>query len=165
MDLNLQGKVIIVSGGAKGIGEGIVRVLAKEGAIPFVVGRNAADNEAVVASVEAAGGKAMQVVAELTEPEACAAAVAAVLDQCGRIDGLVNNAGVNDGVGLEKGSYEAFMASLHRNLVHYYLLAHHALPSGAAVFTKRLASEANEPFVCPGGSNEQRATGCRPSDP
>jgi L-fucose dehydrogenase len=40
----------------------------------------------------------------------------------------VNNAGVNDGVGLENGSYEGFMASLHKNLVHYYLLAHYCLP-------------------------------------
>jgi NAD(P)-dependent dehydrogenase (short-subunit alcohol dehydrogenase family) len=41
----------------------------------------------------------------------------------------VNNAGVNDGVNLEDGSYEAFMASLHKNLVHYYLMAHYALPA------------------------------------
>jgi len=40
----------------------------------------------------------------------------------------VNNAGVNDGVNLEDGSYERFMESLHKNLVHYYLLAHYALP-------------------------------------
>jgi L-fucose dehydrogenase len=52
-----------------------------------------------------------------------------VLATCGTIDGLVNNAGVNDGVGLENGSYEGFIASLHKNLVHYYLLAHHALPA------------------------------------
>lgn len=129
MNLKLEGKVIVVSGGAKGIGAGIVRTLAKEGAIPFIVGRNVEDNEAAVASVESAGGKAFQVEAELTIPEACAAAVSAVMDRCGRIDGLVNNAGVNDGVGLENGSYEGFMASLHRNLVHYYLLAHHALPA------------------------------------
>lgn len=127
MDLNLKDKVILVSGGAKGIGEGIVKVLAKEGAIPFIIGRNGADNEAAVAAVLAAGGRAYQAVAELTEPSACAAAVKTVLDRCGRINGLVNNAGVNDGVGLEAGSYDAFMASLHRNLVHYYLLAHHAL--------------------------------------
>ena len=88
MDLKLQDKVIIVSGGARGIGEGIVQVLAKEGAIPFIVGRNAADNEAAVAAVEAAGGKALHVVAELTAPEACAAAVQAVLATCGRIDDL-----------------------------------------------------------------------------
>jgi L-fucose dehydrogenase len=128
MDLKLQGKVILVSGGAKGIGEGIVKVLGKEGAIPCIVGRNLEDNEAAVAAVRAAGGKAFQVVAELTDPGASPAAVKAVIKEYGRIDGLVNNAGVNDGVGLEKGSYEAFMASLHKNLVHYYLLAHHALP-------------------------------------
>ncbi|HXB31937.1 MAG TPA: SDR family NAD(P)-dependent oxidoreductase, partial [Puia sp.] len=109
MDLKLQDKVIIVSGGAKGIGEGIVRVLAKEGAVPFIIGRNVADNLAAVGAVEAAGGKAFQVEAELTVPEQCAAAVATVMGRCGRIDGLVNNAGVNDGVGLEKGSYAAFM--------------------------------------------------------
>jgi L-fucose dehydrogenase len=129
MNLNLQDKVIIVTGGAKGIGEGIVQVLAREGAIPFIVGRNETDNKAAVSVVEAAGGRAYQTVAELTEPSASEAAVKTVLDRCGRIDGLVNNAGVNDGVGLEAGNYEAFMASLHRNVVHYYLMAHHALPA------------------------------------
>ena len=51
-----------------------------------------------------------------------------MVSEFGRIDGLVNNAGVNDGVGLENGNYELFMQSLHKNLVHYYLLAHYALP-------------------------------------
>ena len=44
MDLQLKNKVIIVTGGAKGIGEGIVKVLANEGAIPVIVGRNEDDN-------------------------------------------------------------------------------------------------------------------------
>jgi NAD(P)-dependent dehydrogenase (short-subunit alcohol dehydrogenase family) len=129
MDLLLKDKVIIVSGGAKGIGEGISKVLAGEGAIPFIVGRNEEDNKATVAAIEAAGGKAYQCVAELTLPEECEKAVKAVLDKAGRIDGLVNNAGVNDGVGLASGDYEAFMASLHKNVVHYYLLAHYSLPA------------------------------------
>jgi L-fucose dehydrogenase len=128
MDLQLKDKVIIVSGGAKGIGEGIVKVLAAEGAIPVILGRNKADNEATVEEVKTAGGQAFQVVAELSEPAACEEAIKAVIDQFGRIDGLVNNAGVNDGVGLETGNYENFIASLHKNVVHYYLLAHHALP-------------------------------------
>ena len=128
MNLDLKDKVIIVTGGAKGIGEGIVKVLAAEGAIPFIVGRNEQDNKTTLAAVETAGGKAFQTVAELTVPADCEAAVKAVIRTCGRIDGLVNNAGVNDGVGLESGNYEAFIASLHKNLVHYYLLAHHALP-------------------------------------
>ncbi|MEP6845165.1 MAG: SDR family oxidoreductase [Panacibacter sp.] len=128
MDLQLKDKVIIVTGGAKGIGEGIVKVLAAEGAIPVIVGRSEEDNLKTVKAVEAAGGKALQVVAELTLPDECENAVKAVMQKMGRIDGLVNNAGVNDGVNLEQGNYEKFIASLHKNVVHYYLMAHHALP-------------------------------------
>ena len=128
MDLQLRDKIIIVTGGAKGIGEGICNVLANENAVPVIIGRNKKDNEALVAQIKAAGKKSYQVVAELSKPEQCDEAVKKVIDVFGRIDGLVNNAGVNDGVGLEYGSYEKFMASLHLNLVHYYLIAHHALP-------------------------------------
>lgn len=128
MELGLQNKVIIVTGGAKGIGEGIAHVLAREGAIPVIIGRDKADNERTVQQITAAGGQAFQVVAELTREADCKNAVAATIQQFGRIEGLVNNAGVNDGVSLENGSYEGFMQSLHRNLVHYYLMAHYALP-------------------------------------
>ncbi len=128
MELHLENKVIIVTGGAKGIGEGIVLKLAEEGAISVIVGRNKADNLAVVDKVKAMGGQAFQVVAELSSNEACKAAVEAIRAEFGRIEGLVNNAGVNDGVGLQNGSYEAFVASLHKNLIHYYLMAHYALP-------------------------------------
>lgn len=128
MDLGLQNKVIIVTGGAKGIGEGIAVVLAKEGAQVVIVGRNAADNEKTVQAILAAGGKAVGIQAELSLPAECEQAVKTVTDLFGRIDGLVNNAGVNDGVGLESGNYEKFMASLHKNLVHYYLMAQYALP-------------------------------------
>ncbi|MFT4155978.1 SDR family oxidoreductase [Parafilimonas sp.] len=129
MDLNLKDKIIIVSGGAKGIGEGIVKVLAAEGAIPVIIGRNEADNLKTVEAVGAGGGRCLQVVAELTQPEACREAIREIMRKTGRIDGLVNNAGVNDGVGLENGDYDTFMASLHKSLIHYYLLAHYALPA------------------------------------
>jgi L-fucose dehydrogenase len=125
MDLKLKDKIIIVSGGAKGIGEGIVKVLAAEGAIPVIIGRNEEDNLKVVNELR---GKAAQFVAELTDPAECERSVKAIIAKFGRIDGLVNNAGVNDGVGLEKGDYDRFIASIHKNLVHYYLLAHYALP-------------------------------------
>jgi len=129
MDLQLKDKIIIVTGGAKGIGEGIVSVLAAEGAIPVIVGRSEEDNSKMVSSIEKAGGKASQVVAELTRPEESAKAIKEILKKFGKIHGLVNNAGVNDGVGLEHGNYEDFIASLHKNVVHYYLMAHHALPA------------------------------------
>ncbi len=129
MNLNLSNKVIIVTGGAKGIGEGISKVLASEGAIPVIIGRSESDNLKTVAEIEAAGGKAFQVPAELTQPAECEKAVQQTLAQFGRIDGLVNNAGVNDGVGLENGTYEDFVASLHKNVIHYYLMAKYALPA------------------------------------
>lgn len=128
MNLNLHDKVIIVTGGAKGIGEGIAKVLSNEGAVVVIVGRSKDDNEHTVAAIKNTGGKADHVIAELTDPQQCAQAVKTVIERYGKIDGLVNNAGVNDGVGLENGNYESFLASLHKNLVHYYLMAHHALP-------------------------------------
>lgn len=129
MNLHLKDKIIIVTGGAKGIGEGIVKVLANEGAIPVIVGRNEKDNNLLVDELAQENKQAYQVVAELSNPEACKNAVDAVMKKFGKIDGLVNNAGVNDGVGLENGDYTRFMASLHSNLIHYYLMAHHALPA------------------------------------
>lgn len=126
MDLLLQDKVIVVTGGAKGIGLGIVEVLAKEGAIPVIVGRSEEDNVEALKKINVA--KSFQVVAELSKPEECKKAVDLIAKQFGKIEGLVNNAGVNDGVGLEHGNYDRFVESLHKNLVHYYLIAHHALP-------------------------------------
>lgn len=128
MDLQLKDKIIIVTGGAKGIGEGITKVLAAEGAMPVIIGRNEEGNLHTMNEITAAGGKAFQVVGELTKPGDCERSVKEIVKKFGRIDGLVNNAGVNDGVGLEEGNYEMFMASLHKNLIHYYLMAHHVLP-------------------------------------
>jgi L-fucose dehydrogenase len=128
MNLNLKDKVVVVSGGAKGIGQGIVKALVKEEAVPVIIGHNANDNEQLVDELVSEGAKIFHVVAELTRQEDCENAIRQVKEKTGRIDGLVNNAGVNDGVGLETGSYAAFIKSLHRNLVHYYLLAHFAFP-------------------------------------
>jgi L-fucose dehydrogenase len=128
MDLQLNDKIIIVTGGAKGIGESIVKTLAAEGAIPVIIGRNAADNQKIIVELETLGSKAYHVEAELSDPKQCESAVKKVIEKCGAIDGLVNNAGVNDGVGLEHGSYEKFVQSLHKNVIHYYLMAHYALP-------------------------------------
>ena len=129
MDLHLTDKVIIVTGGAKGIGAGIVKVLAAEGAIPVVVGRNEKDNLKLIAEIEAGGGRGTQIVAELTQPMECENVIRQIMQKWGRIDALVNNAGVNDNVALESGNYQRFIDSLHKNVVHYYLMAHHALPA------------------------------------
>lgn len=128
MDLQLKDHVILVTGGAKGIGRGVAEVLAGEGALPVIIGRNSADNEQTVQEIASSGGKAFAIAAELNDPAACQKAVQQAVVKFGRIDGLVNNAGVNDNIDLEHGNVADFLASLHRNLVHYYEMARWALP-------------------------------------
>jgi L-fucose dehydrogenase len=128
MDLQLKEKVIVITGAAKGIGKSIAEAFAVEGSIAVIVGRKQADNLLVVEEIENAGGTAYQFEAELSDPESCENVVKSIVAQFGKIDGLVNNAGVNDGVGLEHGNYKDFMSSLHKNVVHYYMMAHFALP-------------------------------------
>ncbi|MBW4034748.1 MAG: SDR family oxidoreductase [Proteobacteria bacterium] len=115
MELGLSGKIVLVTGGGGGIGEAIVAALRAEAALPVVFDR----------AVVACEGAAYRL--DLGDEAACAAAVAAVVAVHGRIDGLVNNAGVNDGAGLEAG-VAAFRASLERNLVPYYTMMHLCLP-------------------------------------
>ena len=129
MDLQLKDKVVIVTGGSKGVGFGICEQLIQEGALPVIVGRNKATIPQAVKNLEASGGKVGYAYAELTDPEACKSAVKKIEKEYGTIDGLVNNAGINDGVSLEKGDFDAFTQSIHRNLTHYFMMAHYCLPA------------------------------------
>ena len=122
MDLGLKDKVVIVTGGGAGIGGAISRALAEEGAIPVVFASRAPD-AAFLAALQSHSPKADWVQVELSQDDQVRAAVAATQARWGQVYGLVNNAGNNDGVGLEAGP-EAFRASLDQNLVHCYLLAH-----------------------------------------
>lgn len=125
MQLELDDRVVLVTGGAKGIGAAIVRALHAEGARPVIVDRDRDAAQAV--SRELALPE--PVIADLTVPAACAAAVAAAVAASGRLDAVVNNAGVNDGVGLATGDPDRFRASLAANLHHCYDITHHALPA------------------------------------
>lgn len=118
MDLGLAGKVVIVTGGGSGIGAAICEVLAEEGAIPVILTRRAPD-----AGWLAGVANAHVILADLAVDAQCIAAVDQARSTFGRIDGLVNNAGANDSVGLDAGP-AAFRASLDRNLLHYYTLVH-----------------------------------------
>lgn len=122
MDLGLTGKVIIITGGAAGIGGAITEALAAEGAVPVIFARRPPD-PAFMAAIIAQSPQAGWVQVELSDDAQCANAVAQARARWGRIDGLVNNAGVNDSVGLDAGP-AAFRASLDRNLIHYYTLVH-----------------------------------------
>ena len=126
MNLNLKDKVVIVTGGSKGIGAGCVEVFAAEGAIPVIVGRSPQVGIDLLATCGEAGAKGTVIEAELTSEEACENAIKATLEKYGRIDGIVHNAGVNDGVKLSD-EPEKFMASLQKNIFHVFTLTHYAL--------------------------------------
>ncbi|MBB4078631.1 L-fucose dehydrogenase [Lewinella aquimaris] len=129
MDLGLKDKVVVISGAAGhpgSIGEVMLRALAREGAIPAVVDRNAR-GFGYVEELQAQGIDAHFAQTDVTEPEQMAAAVQQIADKYGRIDAVINNVGVNDGVSLE-GSLDDFMYSLKLNMVSYWLLVKHCFP-------------------------------------
>ncbi len=126
MDIHLQEKVILISGGAKGIGGAIAKGLIEEGAIPILIDPSEKEGQELLSLAK---GKALQIKKRLFSAEDAHSVIQEVLQVYGRIDGLVNNAGTNDGVGLENGSPEDFLKSVEKNLGHYYYLAHYALES------------------------------------
>lgn len=128
MDLHLQDKVYLVTGGSKGIGAAISRAIAQEGAVPVIATRSGGGvTEAFVAELREQGQRADYIISDLSEPENCRQAIAYTVEHWGRLDGIVNNAGANDGAGLTAGP-AAFRASLQQNLYHYYDLVHFGLP-------------------------------------
>jgi L-fucose dehydrogenase len=126
MDLGLQGKVALVTGGSKGIGLGIVQRLIADGARVANVNRSEAEGRALEREYAAQGRECLFISGDLADVNACRNAVEQTLKRFGRLDILVNNAGVNDGVGLDAG-VDAFVDSLRRNLIHVYAMAHFAL--------------------------------------
>jgi L-fucose dehydrogenase len=128
MDLQLKDKVILVTGGAKGIGAAIVRVCASEGAIPVILDQDVEAGSQLHVELRVAGSTNAFIATELEKVEECTKAVQEAADDFGRIDALVNNAGRNDKIGLEHGGPQKFVESLGRNLLHYYNMAHYALP-------------------------------------
>ncbi len=126
MNLNLENKVFIVTGGAKGIGKAIATLLIEEGSYVAILDK---DKEAGSALTHQFGKKIFFIAGDLSNTKVCAKAIEKISKHFGRIDGLVNNAGRNDGIGLEKGSPEKFEQSLKSNLSHFYTLAHFSLPA------------------------------------
>jgi NAD(P)-dependent dehydrogenase (short-subunit alcohol dehydrogenase family) len=128
MDLQLAKKIVLITGGAKGIGAAIARAISQEGAFPVIVDRDAPACEELQTEFRNAGVKSHAIAVELSAAENCKKAVEQTIAHFGHLDVLVNNAGANDGVGLEHGSPEKYLGSLQRNLLHYYNMAYYALP-------------------------------------
>lgn len=129
MDLQLKDKVVLITGGAKGIGEAITLGCSREGAIPSFVDKDAEAGKRLQTELVIAGATCSFICADVLSVENCRVAVEQTLKEYGRLDVLVNNVGANDNVGLENGSPEKFVSSLRLNLFHYYNMAHFALPA------------------------------------
>src|ERR1700722_13881212 len=126
MDLKIKDKVILVTGGAQGIGAAIVEACCAEGAIPVIVNRRSDAGTELQLKLASDGSVCELIEMELADPENCKHAVQQTVQKFGRIDALVNNAGINDKVGLQDGSPKRFLESLSNNLLHYYSMAHFA---------------------------------------
>ncbi len=127
MDLDLKDRVILVTGGGSGIGEAITRACLAEQAQVVVAGRTTARVAELQRELQGSDARCHFLEAELADPEACRKIVAEVEARHGRLDGLVNNAGANDSIGLAHGDPARFMRSLEQNLLHYYAMAHYSL--------------------------------------
>lgn len=126
MDLYLRNKVFIVTGGGAGIGGAITLRLVEEGATVAIFGRSALSSEfESVLQMHQANYSFHQL--DVMQEDACKQEIDAVVHAYGRIDGLINNAGINDNVGLED-SVSAFKQSLEKNLIHYFVMAHYCIP-------------------------------------
>jgi L-fucose dehydrogenase len=128
MELMLENKVFIVTGGASGIGLSIVKNLLKEGAIVCTLDNNREAQTYVANEVNDSGNKLIYIVTELTDKDQCVEAFKKIIDKFEHINGLVNNAGINDGVSLENGNYQKFIESLDKNVGHYVTAAELSLP-------------------------------------
>lgn len=126
MDLQLKGKVVLVSGGGAGIGSGIVVSLVKEGAVPIILTRS--DKPEFKKELDAMGADYEFHLIDLNNTDQIKPIVDDVAKRRGGIYGVVNNAGCNDNKAIEETSWQDFEKSLHGNLTHYYELVRAALP-------------------------------------
>jgi len=128
MDLDLKRKVFIITGGAKGIGEAITRLLASEGAIPIIIDRDKESGEKLSENLKNQGLECRFIDLDIWSPENCKIAIERSYDLFNQVDGLINNVGVNDCIGLEKGNPKSYRRSLAKNLFHFYDMTHYCIP-------------------------------------
>lgn len=128
--MSAQTKVAAVTGGSSGIGRGIAAKLASEGATVAVAGRNEEQGQITVDQVEAQGGTAIFSRVDVSEAGEVVGWIGDIVERFGRLDWLVNNAGMNGrSARLEDTSHEEFEAVVRTNLMSAFYTIHTAIPT------------------------------------
>lgn len=124
----VEGKVVIVTGGATGIGRGISEILAREGAKVVIANRNLEKGREAEAAIRAAGGDALFVPTDITREADCRSLVEAAVSHYGKLDALVNNAGIFPRAELEETTEELWDQIFDVNLKGAFFCCKHAVP-------------------------------------
>lgn len=124
----VEGKVIIVTGGATGIGKGISSMLAREGARVVIANRNRERGHEAEREIRDAGGQVTFVPTDVTREEDCRHLVAEAVREYGRLDGLVNNAGIFPRATLEETTSELWDQIFAVNLKGAFFCCKYAVP-------------------------------------
>ena len=141
--MRLQGKVAIITGGAGGIGKETALLFAREGALLAVQDMNAEGAKAVADEIAAAGGEAIAVVGDVTKKAECERMVGEAVARFGKLDVLVNNAGINKDAMVKKMTEEQWDAVLSVNLKGTFLMCQAALAPMAQAKYGRIVNTAS----------------------
>ncbi|MFG2883477.1 SDR family oxidoreductase [Streptomyces sp. NPDC048297] len=152
----LDDKVVLVNGGTQGLGAAIARAAVREGAAVVVTGRRTEPGEALVTELSARGGRAMLVRADLGDADQARAAVAEVVDEYGRVDCLVNSAGLTSRGTLLDTTPELFDAHIAVNLKGPFFAMQAAVADmlarkapGTIVNVITMSAHGGQPFLAP----------------
>jgi NAD(P)-dependent dehydrogenase (short-subunit alcohol dehydrogenase family) len=152
----LRDRVVLISGGTAGLGAGIARAAAREGALVAVTGRRREPGEALAAELTAGGTKALFVQADVADVAQARACVAAVIAAFGRVDSLVNAAGLTDRGTLLDTTPELFDAHIAVNLKGPFFLMQAVVADlvarkapGTIVNIMSTSAHAGQPYLAP----------------
>lgn len=131
-----EGRIAVVTGSTKGIGAGVAKRLAREGATVVVNGRSAADGQEMVGAIREEGGEATFIEADMRDPAAIEALIEETADRYGRIDVLVNNAGVQTETTAAEATMDDWEFVLETDFRSFWLCVKHAvehMPEGGSI--------------------------------
>lgn len=126
--MSLAGQTALVTGGSKGIGRAICLALAKEGANVIIAARNESEIKETMDKLKAMGSKSLAIQADVRSEEDVRRLISTTIDKCGKLDILINNAGVAYKKRLEETTLEEYEKIMDTNLKGVFLCTKYAIP-------------------------------------